>query len=290
MAGLPSVPLSPALPSPPLPAPLPVPLPVEARRERLLALVGEEGFVRVGDASELFGVSEVTLRSDLSALEAAGALRRVHGGAMAVRGEGRESPVEATAERDAEVKRAIGRRAAALVSGGSSILLDVGSTTLAVAQALVERTELSGLTVITNGLSIALALEPAIPRITVVVTGGTLRPLQHSLVNPLAAQTLAGLHVDLAILGCNGIDADGRVTNVNLPEAEVKRAMLAASDSRMLVADGSKAGQRHLGLICGLGEFGTLVTGGAGADALRATAAAIGTRVVVAEGRLPSPP
>lgn len=259
-------------------------LPAEARRGQLLALVAEVGFVRVADASELFGVSEVTLRSDLSALEAAGALRRVHGGAMAARGKGRESPVEATAERDAGVKRAIGRRAAALVGSGSSILLDVGSTTLAVARALVERTELVDLTVITNGLSIALALEPAIPRFSVVVTGGTLRPLQHSLINPLAGQTLAGLHADLAILGCNGIDAAGRVTNLNLPEAEVKRAMLAASDTRMLVADGSKAGQRHLGLIAGLADFGTLVTGGPGAESLRIPAAAAGTRMLVADG------
>lgn len=260
-----------------------IPLPVESRRERLAELVVDEGFVRVTDASELFGVSEVTLRSDLSALEAAGALRRVHGGAMAPRGEGREHPVEAMAERDAEVKRAIGRRAAGLVSSGSSILLDVGSTTLAVARALVEHTELSEVTVITNGLSIALALEAAIPRLSVVVTGGTLRPLQHSLVNPLASQTLAGLHVDLAILGCNGIDDDGRVTNVNLPEAEVKRAMIAAAATRMLVADGSKAGQRHLGLIGSLAEFGTLVTGGPGAEALR-TGAPPGTRVVVVDG------
>ncbi|HEY4152392.1 MAG TPA: DeoR/GlpR family DNA-binding transcription regulator [Pseudolysinimonas sp.] len=262
-------------------------LPAEARRERVAALVAEEGFVRVTDASQLFGVSEVTLRSDLSALEAAGALRRVHGGAMAARAEARESPVEATAERDATVKRAIGRRAAALVSGGSSILLDVGSTTLAVARALVARTELTELTVVTNGLTIALALEQAIPRFTVVVTGGTLRPLQHSLVNPLAAQTLAGLHVDLAILGCNGIDDDGRVTNLNLAEAEVKRAMLAAADNRMLVADGSKAGQRHLGLIAELGEFGTLVTAGPGAEALRGIAAggtnAASTNVVIAD-------
>lgn len=258
-------------------------LPAEARRERLVALVAEEGFVRVTDASELFGVSDVTLRSDLSALEAAGALRRVHGGAMVARGEDRESPVEATAERDAEVKRAIGRRAAGLVTSGNSILLDVGSTTLAVARALVARAELNELTVITNGLSIALALEPAIPRFTVVVTGGTLRPLQHSLVNPLAGQTLAGLHVDLAILGCNGVDAEGRVTNVNLPEAEVKREMLAAADHRMLVADGSKAGRRHLGLIGRLAEFDTMVTGGHGTEALRAPAAAAGTRLVIAD-------
>lgn len=259
------------------------PLPAEARRERLAALVAEEGFVRVADAGELFGVSEVTLRSDLSALERAGALRRVHGGAMAVPGAGRESPVEATAERDAGVKRAIGRRAAALVTSGSSILLDVGSTTLAVARALVARTELSGVTVVTNGLSIALALEPAIPRFTVVVTGGTLRPLQHSLVNPLAGQTLAGLHVDLAILGCNGVALDGRVTNLNLAEAEVKRGMLAASTARMLVADGSKAGQRHLGLVGELADFDTLVTGGLGAESLREPSETAGARFVVAD-------
>jgi len=265
-------------------------LPPEVRRERLLALVLEEGFVRVGDASEVFGVSEVTLRSDLSALEAAGALRRVHGGAMAVRGEGRESPVETTAERDAEVKGAIGRRTAALVGSGSSMLLDVGSTTLAVAKALVERTDLGDLTVITNGLSIALALEPAIPRFTVVLTGGTLRPLQHSLINPLATQTLASLHADLAILGCNGIDQLGRVTNLNLPEAEVKRAMLSAADTRILVADGSKAAKSHLGMIGELTEFVTLVTGGQGVDALRAPAAAAGTRLVVADDRVPAAP
>jgi DeoR family transcriptional regulator of aga operon len=235
----------------------------------------------VTDAAELFGVSEVTLRSDLSALERAGVLRRVHGGAMAATGSARESPVETTAERDAEVKRAIGRRAAALVGSGSSILLDVGSTTLAVARALVARTELSDVTIVTNGLSIALALERAIPRFTVVVTGGTLRPLQHSLVNPLAGQTLAGLHVDLAILGCNGITRDGRVTNLNLAEADVKRDMVGASTERMLVADGSKAGRQHLGLIGALTDFATLVTGGAGADALREPAEEAGTRLLV---------
>ena len=259
--------------------------PAHARRARLATLVAEEGFLRVSDAAELFGVSEVTLRSDLSALERAGALRRVHGGAMAAPGSAREFPLEATAERDAGVKRAIGRRAAALVTSGSSILLDVGSTTLAVAQALVARTELSDLTIVTNGLSIALALEPALPRFTVVVTGGTLRPLQHSLVNPLAGQTLAGLHVDLAIFGCNGIADDpygaGRVTNLNLAEAEVKRDMVAASSARMLVADGSKAGQQHLGLIGMLADFATLVTGGPGADALRGPAEEAGTRLLV---------
>ena len=83
----------------------------------------------------------------------------------------------------------------------------------------------------------------------VVLTGGTLRPLQHSLVNPGVADSLAGVHVDLAIIGATGIDDDGRVTNVNLPEAEVKRQMIAAATRRVLVADSSKIGRRHLGLV-----------------------------------------
>lgn len=253
-----------------------------SRRDRLEALVAADGFVRVADAAARLGVSEVTVRADLRELADAGRVRRVHGGAMALRSEQRETSVESSARRDAELKRAIGRCAAGLVENGSSILLDVGSTTQAVAEALVARLDITELVVVTNGLGIALALEPAIPRFTVVVTGGTLRPLQHSLVDPVASTTLAGLHVDLAILGCNGVDRDGAVTNVNLPEAEVKRTMLASATSAVLVADGSKIGQRHLGRIGGLGDFATVVTSPRGAEHLATIPAAAGVRVLSA--------
>lgn len=230
------------------------------RRERLAALVHDAGFLRVADAGDRLGVSEVTVRADLRLLEERGLVRRVHGGAVRVASL-REAPVEATAERDADRKRAIGVAAAGLVTSGSSLLLDVGSTTLAVARALAEREDLQDVVVVTNGLSVALALEPAVPRLTVIVTGGTLRPLQHSLVDSVAIDTLRGLHADLAIIGCTGI-ADGRVTNVNLPEAAVKRAMLEASSSRVLVADASKLGRRDLGVVADLAAFGALVTAG----------------------------
>lgn len=242
-----------------------------SRRARLDALVAADGFIRVADAAARLGVSEVTVRADLGHLAEAGRVRRVHGGAISLRGEQREASVEATSRREAEQKRAIGRRAAALVENGGSILLDVGSTAHAVADALVARLDLTELVVVTNGLGIALALEPAIPRFTVVVTGGTLRPLQHSLVDPVASATLADLHVDLAIIGCNGVDRDGSVTNVNLPEAEVKRAMLRAAGSAVLVADGSKFGQRHLGRIGSLDDFACVVTSARGADYLADT-------------------
>lgn len=249
----------------------------EARREVLAALLAEAGFVSVVDASARLGVSEVTVRGDLAALAARGLARRVHGGAV-VASSVRETPVEAAAARGAGLKRAIGAAAAELVTDGMSLMLDVGSTTLAVASALARRTDLRDVVVVTNGLSIALALEPAIPRFSVIVTGGTLRPLQHSLVDAMTLDAVGGLHADLAILGCSGV-ADGRVTNLNLPETAVKRAMIDASTSRMLVADGSKFGRRDLSVVGDLAEFATLVTAGPGAQHLDVPSQ---TRVVVA--------
>ena len=265
-------------------------LPAELRRARIVERVREDGVLRVADAAAELGVSEVTVRSDLAQLEAAGLVRRVHGSALPVAAGPREEPVERVSARDAAAKRAIGRRAAALVDSGTSVLLDVGSTTHAVAAALVERVDrgdLDELVVITNGLSIALALEPAVPRITVVLSGGTLRPLQHSLVDPGASESIAGVHVDLAILGCNGVDAEGRITNLNLAEAQVKRAMLAASAARLVVAESAKLGARHLGTIGVADAATTLVTAGPWTDAAAATAAglaALGARVLRADG------
>jgi len=243
-------------------------------------MVTESGFVSVAEAARALRVTEVTIRSDLGALERAGMVRRVRGGAV-VR-QVRETPVEATSRRDAAVKRAIGEHAAASIASGTSVLLDVGSTVLAVARGIVARQDLADVVVVTNGLGTALELEPAIPRITVVLTGGTLRPLQHSLVNPLASQVLADLHVDLAILGCNGVDESGRVSNLNLPEAEVKRSMLQVASRRMLVADASKFGQSHLGAIGDLTDFDTVVTGGSGAGRLAALAREHGCDAVIA--------
>jgi DeoR family transcriptional regulator of aga operon len=95
----------------------------------------------------------------------------------------------------------------------------------------------------------------------VVVLGGTLRPLQHSLVDPLAALPLAHVNAHTILLGCNGVDALAGVTNVNLPEAEVKRRMLAAARRRVVLADGSKLGTVHLARLCDIGEIDTVITG-----------------------------
>ncbi len=243
-------------------------LPAAVRRERILSRVSENGFVRVADLSREFGVSEVTVRSDLDAIERESPIDRVHGGAV-LRGSPsrREEPFESALTTAALDKRLIGTAAARLVQSGMSVILDVGTTPASVAAALLARDDLDDLVVVTSSLTTALTLEPAIPRFTVVVTGGTLRPLQHSLVAPFATKVLDELRVDVAFIGGTGVHPDGGVTNVNLAETEVKRAMLLAADRAVVVADASKLGRIDLGRIGRLDEFSTLVTAGADAAA-----------------------
>lgn len=236
-------------------------IPAAVRRQRMLELIGRTGFARVSDLGEAFQVSDVTVRSDLDLLDEQQSIRRVHGGAVLRGAERREASFEESLEESAAEKRLIAEHAATLVESGSSVILDVGTTTAAIARALVARDDLHDVTVITNGLSIALELERAIPRFQVVVTGGTLRPLQHSLVEPLASTLLRGLHADLAFIGCNGVHPLNGITNINLPEADLKRIMVAASERAIVVADGSKIGRTHLGRIAELGDVAALVTG-----------------------------
>ncbi len=258
-------------------------LPAEVRQERIAKVVSEFGFVRVRELSDRFGVSEVTLRSDLDTLERRGVLRRVHGGAMA----GGDTRVERTFEEAAEAlsaeKASIGRAAVSLMSSGESVIIDVGTTTTAMARALVAETALGDITVITNSLTIALEVERGAPRLNVIVTGGTLRPKQHSLVNPLGSAFFSQLRVRTLFLGCNGIDPNHGVTNINLPEAEMKRAMVAASQRIIVLADSSKLGATALANVCPIDLVDVLVTDRSAPVDLCAELRARGVQVVIAE-------
>lgn len=256
----------------------------EDRRGRIVQLVEERGFVAVAELSDLFGVSSVTVRTDLDALGERGVVRRIRGGAMRAQAVASlERPFEETQREAAAAKAAIAAEAVRLISPGMSILLDVGTTAAAIARELLRRDDLRDVTVITSGLAIALSLEPAVPRLQVVVTGGTLRPLQHSLVAPLGGLLLDHIHADLAFIGCNGVDADAGITNLNLPEADIKRAMIRAASEVVVVADGGKIGCARLGKIASAADVDLIITDpSAPAEALARLTALDGPRVVVA--------
>jgi DeoR family transcriptional regulator of aga operon len=261
-------------------------LPAVLRRRQMAELIASRGFVKVVELGQTFGISGVTVRSDLDVLERMRLILRVHGGAVPCQTPlEREASFEESLESSSAAKERIGAVAAALVRTGQSVLLDVGTTTLAVARALVSRPDLRDVTVVTNGLTIALELERAIPRFTVVVTGGTLRPLQHSLVDPLARPVLEHVHADIAFIGCNGVDLERGVTNINLPEAEIKRLMLGASTRPVVVADSSKLDRVHLGAVGPLADVSTLITDDGAAGARVEAFRAAGVEVLLAGSR-----
>jgi DeoR family transcriptional regulator, aga operon transcriptional repressor len=235
-------------------------VPAEMRREHILAFVRARDFVRVSDLSARFHVSEVTVRGDLDVLAERGHIRRIRGGAMPRSLPQPERPFEEMQTTHVPEKAIIGRMAASLISSGETIILDVGTTTTAIARALVVREDLHDVVVFTNAINIALELEPAIPRFTVVVIGGTLRPMQHSLVDPLGGLMLERINAHTVFLGCNGIDPKGGITNINLPEAEIKRRMLLSARRRVVVADGSKVGDIELAYLCNVDEVDLLIT------------------------------
>ena len=260
------------------------PEPAEVRQERITALVEEQGFVRVRDLSARFGVSTVTVRTDLQSLESHGRVRRIRGGAMPPGIERAEQPFEVAEHDLASEKAAIGSAARRRSWPTATPSCSTSARRRRRSPGRSSRAaELREVTVVTNGLTVALVLERAWPRISVVVTGGTLRPLQHSLVNPLGTVLLDGLNASIAFIGCNGVDVRGGVTNVNLPEAEVKRAMLLSARRPVVVADGSKLGEVEVAKICDLSEVSLVVTDASADPSILADLAAVGCDVQVAD-------
>lgn len=228
------------------------------RRRAILQALAERGQVGVSELADHLGVSVVTIREDLRGLEDERRLIRTRGGALTVSSEARsELPLEMTARTNAAAKRAIGAAAASLVCDGSTIIIDVGSTTTALAENL-PRT-LRDVTIITNAINIALTLE-SLPGCSVVVTGGTLRPNQHSLVAPFGTFLLERLNADIAFLGCNGIDTARGVTNSNLAEAEIKRAMISSAARVVVLGDHAKLGRVAAAHIADLSRVDLLIT------------------------------
>ena len=259
-------------------------LPAPLRQDRIVSIVeGAPGMVRTAALAASLGTSEVTVRQDLAVLDQEARIRRVHGGAVRLGAGATERPFEETAVEHQVAKAAIGRAAAALVRSGECVVLDVGTTPAAVAEALVARTELVDVTVVTNSLTTALTLERAVPRFTVIVTGGTLRPLQHSLVAPFNNTLLPMIAADVVFLGGTGVDVAHGLTNVNLPETEAKRMLAATARRTVVVADGSKFGRAHIGVVRALEDIDVVVTAEVEADAV-ATIRAAGVEVVVADG------
>jgi DeoR family transcriptional regulator of aga operon len=250
------------------------------RHDAIRRAIEVNGRVSIAELTDRLDVSEVTVREDLKYLEGRGVLTRVRGGAVAARGGAMEMPLEETSTTNRAEKAAIAAHAAAMISDGQTVIIDVGSTTTELAKALSP--ELARVVVITNGLNIALILE-SLPGVSVIVTGGTLRPLQHSLVAPMGTLVLDQLRADVAFLGCNGVDPARGFTNSNIAEAEIKQAMVRSSERSVFLADHDKIGKVASAFVTDISGADLLITDDGADDAVLANLRAEGLAVEVVQ-------
>ena len=218
--------------------------------------------VTIPQLAEALGVTVVTVRSDLATLERQHVLRRVRGGAVAVRPARFERPPDMPRLDFSAEKERIGAAAAALVHDGETIIMDSGSTTLAMACALPNT--LNDVVVLTNCLDISLTLHVH-PGVDVIVTGGKLRKsvgrdIWRTLVPPLATLLLREINADAAFLCCTGVDVKSGFTNGNWEEAELKKAMIASARKVVFVADHDKIGHVGSARIASFTQVSALVT------------------------------
>ena len=225
------------------------------RRSEIIRLLEENKVVKVSDLSQMFSVSEATIRRDLGKLAQQGLLQKTYGGAV-VQERGRSwGTSEAGADPFLEAKRRIGKATVELIEDGDTICLQAGSTTLQVARCLTGR---NSLTVLTNDIDIAHELSKS-PGIRVNLSGGILREGTRILVGPLAEQAISQFHVDKAILGVSAISLTEGLTNVDLLDAQIKTAMIKGADEVIVVADHSKLGKAHFAKVAPIAAIHKLV-------------------------------
>lgn len=256
--------------------------PTETRRGRLLEFVRVRGFATLPELADALQVSESTVRRDLDALEESGSAKRTFGGAFYTGPSPQLPHFDRRQATQLEQKREIARLAATLIEEGDTILLDGGSTTYELARLLVDR----ALQVVTNSLPVA-NLFTASDRADLVLVGGYVHTRTGVCLGPYANGMLTGLNVRRAVLSVSGINVRGYF-NSNLLLVETERAMMAAADEVIVVADSSKFGHTSLALLCGLSDVHTVVVDSGIADDWRERLTAAGVRLMVAEAAIPA--
>jgi DeoR family transcriptional regulator, glycerol-3-phosphate regulon repressor len=208
---------------------------LSARQVEIMALAKEHGRVLVDELAMRFTVTPQTIRKDLNDLCETRALNRIHGGAVYPSGN-ENVKYEARRSMAAAEKQAIGRAAAAMIPDNSSLFINIGTTTEAVGDALVDHRELM---VITNNINVANRLR-VFPAIEVVIAGGVVRGSDGGIVGEAAVDFIRQFKVDFAVIGVSAIDEDGALLDFDFREVKVAQAIIANARHVILVSDASK--------------------------------------------------
>jgi DeoR/GlpR family transcriptional regulator of sugar metabolism len=231
----------------------------EERRRRIARLILETGSVSVASLEEEFGISPMTARRDLVMLEEEGLVRRVHGGAVLPKFAGHEDSFWYRIEEEVAAKERLAEVAVGLLEPGTSVFLDCSTTTYYVARRILR--EGLRVTLLTNSVPVMeMFMKHEAPKTDIIGVGGLMRKLTLSFVGPHAVRTISAHSADKAFISVKGITGEGYLTDPDLMEAEVKRAMIEHAEEPVLLVDGGKFEKRGLNVITHVSELALALT------------------------------
>jgi DeoR family transcriptional regulator, ulaG and ulaABCDEF operon transcriptional repressor len=255
---------------------------LEAERQRfILKLIQERSIVSVIDLTQILDASEATVRRDINSMAERGEIRRIRGGAEAVRPRHEAHLVGTpfTLSRDMQVpqKRAIARAAAALIEDGESIIISGGTTTFALVEFLVDR----NLDILTNSMPIVTRLLST-SRNRVTIPGGTIFREQNIVLSPFENDAIEKFWARKMFSGCYGINRFGLMEADPLIVQSHAR-LLRRTEKLIVMADGSKLKQRSSMIVAALERVSTLVTDDGAQDEDLEPFRSAGTKILIAK-------
>ena len=206
------------------------------RQAGLVDAVREHGSMSIEGLAERFGVTLQTVRRDVKLLSDAGLLARFHGGVRLPSSTTENIAYRQRQQLNQDAKRRIGRAVAQAVPDGSSLILNIGTTTEAIARELLPR---KGLRVITNNLNVAAILSDN-PDCEVIVAGGLVRARDRGIVGEATVDFIRQFKVDIGLIGISAIESDGTLRDFDYREVKVARAIVEQSREVWLAVDHSK--------------------------------------------------
>lgn len=226
------------------------------RRNAILARLSAEGKVIVSDLSREFDVTEETIRRDLEKLDQEGLAKKTYGGAVVNKSLNTDLPYHVRKRVNVELKQHIAEKIADMIHDGDYIMLDASSTAIFVTKYIKH---LKNITLITNSVEILLELADK-DDWRVLSTGGSLKKGALSLIGSSAERMIRDFHVDLAVCSSKGIDMTTGITDSDEKEAEIKQAIFAAAQRKVLAVDSTKFDRIAFVRVCDIGEVDTVVT------------------------------
>ena len=226
------------------------------RRNAILAKLNTEGKVIVANLGREFDVTEETIRRDLEKLDNDGLAKKTYGGAVVTQSLNTDLPFNVRKRTNVDLKQHIAAKIADLIHDGDYIMLDASSTAIYVTQCIKNR---KNITLITNSVEILLELKDK-DDWNILSTGGSLKKGALSLVGTSAERMIRGFHVDLAVCSSKGIDIGMGITDSNEKDSEIKQAIFAAADKKILAIDSTKFDKISFVRVCDARDVDIVVT------------------------------